>query len=175
MLGNDDVNETKLEKTLGGTIRPGHPDELKELTGADAGSIGPISFKSRIIADLRLKNGNNLFSGANKNDYHIGGIDLLRDVPELEYADLRTVKPGEKCIRCGLCVEISGKDESLGLTYIGRGFDVRISVPFNETIADALKKTTAACVNTCPTGAMAFKNQEERILTVNKKPSLPNA
>jgi NADPH-dependent glutamate synthase beta subunit-like oxidoreductase len=70
----------------------------------------------------------------------------------------------EKCIRCGLCVEISSKEESLGLTYIGRGFDVRISVPFNETIAEALKKTAAACVNACPTGAMAFKNQEERLL-----------
>ncbi len=69
----------------------------------------------------------------------------------------------EKCIRCGLCVEISGKEESLGLTYIGRGFDVRISVPFNETIAEALKKTAAACVIACPTGAMAFKDQEERL------------
>ena len=106
MLGNDDVNETKLEKILGGTIRPGHPDELKELTGADAGSIGPISFKGRILADLRLKNGNNLFSGANKNDYHIGGIDLTRDVPKLQYADLRTVKAGEDCIRCGSKLDV---------------------------------------------------------------------
>jgi len=69
----------------------------------------------------------------------------------------------EKCIRCGLCVEISSKQESLGLTYVGRGFDVRVSVPFNETIADALKKTAAECVNACPTGAMAFKEAEERI------------
>jgi prolyl-tRNA synthetase len=106
MLGNDDVNETKLEKILGGTIRPGHPDELKELTGADAGSIGPILFKGRIIADLRLKNGNNLFSGANKNDYHFAGIDLTRDVPELEYADLRSVKVGEMCIRCGSKLDV---------------------------------------------------------------------
>ena len=106
MLGNDDVNETKLEKILGGTIRPGHPDELKELTGADAGSIGPISFKGRIIADLRLKNGNNLYSGANKNDFHIGGIDLTRDLPSLEYADLSTVKAGEPCIRCGSKLDV---------------------------------------------------------------------
>jgi len=69
----------------------------------------------------------------------------------------------EKCIRCGLCVEISEKEESLGLTYIGRGFDVRISVPFSESITEALKKTASACVNSCPTGALAFKNQEERL------------
>lgn len=96
MLGNDDVNEMKLESVLGGNIRPGHPDELKEIAGADAGSIGPVGFKHRIIADFRLKDANNLYSGANKNDYHIGGIDLKRDAENIEYFDLRTVQSGEK-------------------------------------------------------------------------------
>jgi ferredoxin len=76
--------------------------------------------------------------------------------------DLIVYEP-EKCIRCGLCVEIAAKEESLGLTYIGRGFDVRIRVPFNETMAEALQKTAADCVSACPTGAMAFKEQEERL------------
>jgi prolyl-tRNA synthetase len=97
MLGNDEVNETKLESILGGTIRTAHPDELKNITGADAGSIGPIGFNSRIIADNRLKDANNLYSGANKNDYHLGGIDLMRDVKDIEYKDLRIVKSGEGC------------------------------------------------------------------------------
>jgi len=101
MLGNDEVNETKLSSVLGGNVRPAHPEELKEITGADAGSIGPIEFKHKIIADNLLKAGNNLFSGANKNDFHIGGLDLKRDVPQLEYYDLRTAEAGEKCIRCG--------------------------------------------------------------------------
>jgi prolyl-tRNA synthetase len=101
MLGNDEVNETKLSSVLGGNVRPAHPEELKEITGADAGSIGPIEFKHKIIADNLLKAGNNLFSGANKNDFHIGGLDLKRDVPQLKYYDLRTAEAGEKCIRCG--------------------------------------------------------------------------
>jgi len=100
MLGNEEVNETKLEKVTGSGVRPGHPEELKEFTGADAGSIGPVGFKGRIIADERLRNLNNLFSGANKNDFHIGGIDLSRDVPNIEYADLRIIKAGENCPRC---------------------------------------------------------------------------
>lgn len=101
MSGNDDVNEEKLGSALGGNVRPGHPEELKEITGADAGSIGPIEFKHRIIADDRLKDGNNLYSGANKSDYHIGGIDLKRDVKNIEYFDLRTVESGEGCVQCG--------------------------------------------------------------------------
>ena len=83
MQGNDEVNESKLEKVLGGNVRPAHPEELLEITGADAGSIGPIRFKGRIISDPKLKDRNNLFSGANKNDYHIGGIDFIRDVKNI--------------------------------------------------------------------------------------------
>mgnify|MGYP000843926233 FL=1 len=101
MCGNDEVNETKLPAVLGGEVRPCHPDELKEISGADAGSIGPINFKFKIIADNRLKGANNLYSGANKNDYHLGGIDLERDVPSITYHDLRIVKSGETCTRCG--------------------------------------------------------------------------
>ncbi|MCK9209721.1 MAG: proline--tRNA ligase [Ignavibacteriaceae bacterium] len=106
MLGNDEVNETKIEAILGGTVRPAHPEELKEITGADAGSIGPIGFNGRILADLRLKDANNLFSGANKNDYHIGGIDLMRDVKGIEYVDLRIVKAGEGCLKCEKTLDV---------------------------------------------------------------------
>lgn len=100
MQGNDEVNESKLEKFLGGNVRPAHPEELLEITGADAGSIGPIGFTGRIVSDLKLKDRNNLFSGANKNDYHIGGIDFNRDVKNIEYADLRLVQSGEGCPNC---------------------------------------------------------------------------
>ncbi len=106
MLGNDEVNESKLLPILGAGVRPGHPEELKEITGADAGSIGPVGFKHRIIADNRLKDANNMISGANKNDYHIGGIDFKRDVPNIEYFDLRTVESGEKCIRCNSPLDV---------------------------------------------------------------------
>jgi len=106
MQGNDEVNESKLTKVLGGNVRPGHPEELLEITGADAGSIGPIGFKGRIIADVNLTDRNNLFSGANKNDFHLGGIDLQRDVKEIEYADLRIVESGEGCPNCDSKLEV---------------------------------------------------------------------
>ncbi|NCQ18808.1 MAG: proline--tRNA ligase [Ignavibacteria bacterium CG22_combo_CG10-13_8_21_14_all_37_15] len=106
MLGNDEVNETKIEAILGGTVRPAHPEELKEITGADAGSIGPVGFNGRVLADLRLKDANNLYSGANKNDYHLGGIDLMRDVKGIEYVDLRIVKAGEGCPKCEEALDV---------------------------------------------------------------------
>lgn len=64
----------------------------------------------------------------------------------------------EKCIKCSLCIEITtANNEKLGLTHIGRGFDVKINVPFNDTIANALTETAEKCVKACPTGALAFK------------------
>ncbi len=103
MLGNDQLVEAKLLKALGGgEISPMDPEELKELTGANAGSIGPIGLKNfKIIADNRLKGANNLISGANKDDYHIANIDMERDVKVDGYFDLRKVEDGEPCINCG--------------------------------------------------------------------------
>ncbi|MEI7660992.1 MAG: 2Fe-2S iron-sulfur cluster-binding protein [Bacteroidota bacterium] len=69
----------------------------------------------------------------------------------------------EKCIRCGLCVEITMKTgEVTGLTFAGRGFDVKIAVPFSETIREALATAARECVEACPTGAIAYKTGEER-------------
>lgn len=104
MMGNDQLNESKLQSALGAGVRPSHADELKALTGADAGSIGPIGLSSdppfKIIVDKRLEGGNRLISGANKNDYHLSNIDLARDVKVDAYYDLRTVRDGEPCPTC---------------------------------------------------------------------------
>ncbi len=98
VCGDDEVNESKLQSIFGSGIRPAYPEELSDITGADAGSIGPIGFKSkdvRMIADLRLQDADELISGANKNDYHYRNIDFKRDVPGMEYHDIRTVKEGD--------------------------------------------------------------------------------
>jgi len=66
-------------------------------------------------------------------------------------------EPG-KCISCGLCIQIAARaKEPLGLTLIGRGFNVRVGVPFSTTVAEGLKKAAAECVAACPTGALAKK------------------
>jgi len=126
MQGNDEVNESKLTKVLGGNVRPAHPEELVAITGADAGSIGPIGFKGRIIADLKMKNRNNLFSGANKNDYHIGGIDLHRDITKIEYADLRVVQSGEGCLNCDSKLEV--------FTAIELGHIFKLGTKYSESL-----------------------------------------
>lgn len=68
-------------------------------------------------------------------------------------------EPG-KCIACGLCVQITERaKEPLGLTYIGRGFKVRVGVPFDEELSEALRQVGAECVAACPTGALTLRDQ----------------
>ena len=130
MLGNDEVNETKLEKILGGKVRPAQPEELVEFTKASAGSIGPIGFEGKIIADYRLKDANNLYSGANEDDYHLGGIDLLRDVKEIEYNDLRIVKEGEQCPNCEGMIEVFSSIELGHIFKLGTKYSLSMSANF---------------------------------------------
>lgn len=63
-----------------------------------------------------------------------------------------------KCIDCGLCVQLTAEaKEPLGLTFIGRGFNVRPGVPFNASFSAALRKVARECVEACPTGALVMK------------------
>jgi ferredoxin len=65
-------------------------------------------------------------------------------------------EPG-KCILCGICVKLTEMAaEPLGLTFIGRGFDVKVAVPFNREIEAGLRKVGEECVQYCPTGALTF-------------------
>jgi ferredoxin len=83
---------------------------------------------------------------------HRRPLDLNAGHPEVLYE-------GGKCIDCGLCVRITEQaKERLGLTFVGRGFDVRVAVPFDATLAEGLIETARQCVEACPTGALAFRN-----------------
>lgn len=63
----------------------------------------------------------------------------------------------QKCIKCELCIQIAAaRSEPLGLTFVGRGFDVRVAVPFGHGFDEGMSQTAAACVAACPTGALAF-------------------
>lgn len=63
-------------------------------------------------------------------------------------------EPG-KCILCGICVRIAtDAREPLGLTFIGRGFDVQVAAPWNRAVEEGLTRVAEECIRACPTGAL---------------------
>ena len=106
LRGDHQLHETKLADSLRATaVRPAHPEEIRELLGASAGSLGGVGAKNRtpslrIVADAALRNRRNMTTGANKDDHHLRGVDIARDIPVDEWLELRTVESGEGCPRC---------------------------------------------------------------------------
>ncbi|HYE66209.1 MAG TPA: proline--tRNA ligase [Pyrinomonadaceae bacterium] len=110
LRGDHQLHETKLADALGGAdLRPAQPEEIRELLGAGAGSLGGVGAKKkareagrevRILADLALKGRRNMTTGANKDDYHLRGVNIARDIPVDQWVDLRIVTSGESCPKC---------------------------------------------------------------------------
>ena len=110
LRGDHPLHETKLADSLGASaVRPAHPEEIRELLGANAGSLGGVGARDKataakkrlsIIADESLRGRRNMTTGANKDDFHLRGVSVERDIKPDTWADLRTVAAGEACPRC---------------------------------------------------------------------------
>jgi len=96
--GDQELQESKLNRVIG-NHRPAGADEIREVTGADAGFIGPMGLDIRRVADESLAGG--VFAaGANKNGFHVTGLVPGKHF-ETEFADIRRVNEGEGCPHCG--------------------------------------------------------------------------
>jgi len=105
--GEDELSEAKLTKAIGGLVRPAHPDEVREALNAEVGYLGPQGDHGLpIYADHRLEDVSGLASGANRNDYHVVGLDFTRNVHPDEFVDLRAVREGEGCPNCGQSLKL---------------------------------------------------------------------
>ncbi|MDT4895431.1 MAG: prolyl-tRNA synthetase [Acidobacteriota bacterium] len=125
LRGDHQLHETKLMDAFGGAeVRPAQPEEIRELFGTSPGSLGAVGAKEKsrratveldrgevkeksikypelkILADLALKGRRNMTTGANKDDYHIRGVNISRDIPVDKWVDLRIVTSGEGCPVC---------------------------------------------------------------------------
>jgi len=95
--GDHDLHEKKLTRIIG-PYRPAQKEEVKDVIGVEAGFIGPMNHKVRIIADTCLREGVYV-SGANRPHYHAKGIRPGRDFAA-EWNDIQVVKEGDPCPRC---------------------------------------------------------------------------
>jgi prolyl-tRNA synthetase len=97
--GDDRLSESKLLSVLRQGSRPSTDDEIRAAFGASGGSLGPVGFTGRVVADETLREGE-FVAGANRDGFHLRGVQAGRDFqPEL--ADIREPVKGDRCPECG--------------------------------------------------------------------------
>lgn len=100
--GDYEVNEVKLANLLGVVNIEMADNSIYEELNTVKGFTGPINLEDiRIIADESVMKIVNGVTGANEIDKHYINVNPERDFNIIEVVDIRVIKEGEKCIRCG--------------------------------------------------------------------------
>ena len=102
--GDQDVNEVKLRNHTGGlAVTMLTEAEITNITGAEPGFAGPVGLPKnvRVVADESVRGMVNVLCGANETDVHLLDVNLGRDCPMPEFADVRLARVGEPGPRTG--------------------------------------------------------------------------
>jgi len=112
LRGDHQLNEAKLNSTVGAATRPMEENEILALFKSPAGYLGPLGIewagdskkpdgKPVLLVDKALEGRANLIAGANQENYHMKNLTPGKDFIPTAYADLRAVTAGEACPNCG--------------------------------------------------------------------------
>ena len=98
--GDLEVNEVKLRNYLKSEV---HPALDLENTDVCAGFIGPkgITEKVQVLFDMSLTTRENFVCGANEEGFHMTGLNIKRDLGDVEFIDLAKTTEGAICPVCG--------------------------------------------------------------------------
>ena len=135
--GDKEVNEAKLKKVVGKEIA------VKDLEGSGLvkGNIGIVGLGQEhmtIIVDKSLEGMQGLCCGANKEEYHLMGVNLVRDAKIDKYYDISKVKEGELCPVCGQPLKVErgieiGNIFQLGTKYT-KSMGMTVAMPDGSQI-----------------------------------------
>lgn len=124
--GDYQVNEIKLKNVAETPVELELIEEKEfEKLGVVKGycaAIGELDERITVIADETLKDMVNVTVGANQKDKHYTNANIERDLTIHKFGDIRLVKEGEKCPKCGGTLKIAkgievGHIFKLGTTY----------------------------------------------------------
>ena len=137
--GDHEANESKMESFFKRAIRQASGDEVKRLTGADVGFVGPVNVKGvQVFADRALEGEVGLVTGANKNDYHYVGIHPGRDFQVDRFCDFRQVEEGDECDSCGGEIRISRAIELGHIFKLGTRYSQKMGATYLDADGKAL-------------------------------------
>ncbi|KKM05088.1 hypothetical protein LCGC14_1757620, partial [marine sediment metagenome] len=139
LRGDHMLNEIKAEN-LEGVAEPltmATDEEIEAIIGCKAGSIGPVNLSVPVIVDRSAAHLADFVCGANREGFHLTGVNWERDLPLGRVEDVRDVVEGD--------VSPDGK----GTLEIRRGIEVghifklgnKYSTAMNATVLDENGKT----------------------------------
>ena len=105
--GDHEVNEIKLANLLNVLqLEMAGEKEIQSLFHSEPGYIGPVGLSNvTIVADASVMNMVNAVCGANAADQHLVNVMPLRDIKPTHVADIRLIREGDPCPRCGAPVK----------------------------------------------------------------------
>ena len=131
--GDHAVNEIKLAKLPGlADYRLANEAEIAEHLGAQPGFLGPVGARKpiHVIADRTVALMADFVIGANRDGFHLRGVNWGRDLPEPALvADIRNVVEGDP------------SPDGKGTLSIARGIEVGHVFQLGQKYAEAMKAT----------------------------------
>ena len=112
--GDLEVNEAKLCRLVGvSDLRPATEEEIRAI-GAVPGYASPVGLRVRptrdgegvlVVGDRSIRAGANFVAGANREGYHLTGVNYPRDFAVTLLDDAAQARPGHLCPHCGAPLE----------------------------------------------------------------------
>ena len=122
--GDHELNEVKAQHALGlsSEISFATEAQIKATLNCSPGSLGPVGINLPMVVDHAAAQLSDFTCGANRDGYHLTGVNWTRDCGEFTVADIRNVVAGDASpdgrgvleIKCGIEV---GHIFQLGTKY----------------------------------------------------------
>ena len=140
LRGDHELNEIKTEHLdeVASPLCFASDEQIKEVAGCSAGSLGPVGLNIKVIADYAALQCADFVCGANIDGKHLSGVNWERDCPVPDAADLRNIVEGD------------ASPDGKGTLSIVRGIEVghifqlgkKYSEAMNATVLDENGKAT---------------------------------
>lgn len=91
-------------------------------------------------------------------------FDKVVDMLPIDESNPAIVRDSSKCIKCGRCVEVCHKVQSVGAIYnINRSCDMKIGPAFDNSLSEVQCVYCGQCINVCPVGAIYEKDDVHKV------------
>ncbi len=129
LRGDHELNAIKAEKleAVAAPLTMASDADIRAATGCGIGSLGPVGLKLTTLVDRDAALVGDFVCGANRDGYHLTGVNWGRDLPEPETADIRNVVEGD------------ASPDGKGTLQIVRGIEVGHIFQLGQKYSQAMK------------------------------------